>query len=154
MVIGPRQIGKTTALKQALNGRGMYFSADYPAPLPAGMLEQWWQAALGSADRILAIDEIQKVSQWSEMIKQLWDQNPGSLKVVLTGSSALLMEKGLQESLAGRFELIRAEHWNFFEAADVFAMSMEGHYPPFNLIWKYWVSLFWSAQFTNFPAQV
>ena len=123
VVIGPRQVGKTTALKSALNGRGHYHSADYPAPMEASVIIDWWEEAQKSESKILAIDEIQKISGWSSVIKKLWDEDTG-VKVVLTDSSALSVEKGLDETLAGRFELIRAEHWNFEEASDVFSMSL------------------------------
>ena len=125
VVLGPRQVGKTTALQTALNQRGFYASADYPTPLPYTVLEEWWQKALTHPDKILAIDEIQKIPGWSEVLKKLWDRSDRILKVVVTGSSALLVEKGLKETLAGRFELIRAEHWNFAEARDIFGLSLE-----------------------------
>ncbi len=125
IVIGPRQVGKTTALKAALSGDAIYYSADYPTPLSVELIDEWWQQARHTKSRILAIDEIQKIPNWTEMIKCLWDLNTHELKVVLTGSSALLLEKGLRESLAGRFELIRAEHWNYHEARDIFSITIE-----------------------------
>jgi predicted AAA+ superfamily ATPase len=88
------------------------------------MLNQWWDRAISSGHRILAIDEVQKISGWSEVIKRRWDELPYALKVVLTGSSALLLEKGLSETLAGRFELIRATHWSYGEARDAFGLDV------------------------------
>lgn len=125
VVIGPRQVGKTTALKQALKGKGLYCSADFPTPMGSNFIEENWKLCVEKKDRILAIDEIQKIDNWSEVIKKLWDENPKKLKVVLTGSSALLMDKGLKETLAGRFELIRAEHWNFSEASKLFKVDVK-----------------------------
>ncbi len=122
VVVGPRQVGKTTALQSALAGKGVYKSADSPVPLNAEVLREWWDEAAKCEDRLLAVDEIQKVTNWAEAVKQLWDQSEG-MKLVLTGSSALLVEKGLSETLAGRFELIRAEHWNLREAQETFGMS-------------------------------
>ena len=124
VITGPRQVGKTTALKAALNGKGHYCSADYPIPLEASAIIEWWQKAKENEAKILAIDEVQKISNWSSVIKKLWDEDTG-VKVILTGSSALSMEKGLDETLAGRFELIQAEHWNFQEAQEVFSMSLQ-----------------------------
>jgi len=46
------------------------------------------------------------------------------MKVLVTGSSSLLVEKGLKESLAGRFELIRTDHWNFNEAKEAFHLPL------------------------------
>lgn len=125
VVVGPRQIGKTTSLKELLAGKGVYETADSPQTLPANLIEVWWEKALQDKNKILAIDEVQKISGWSEVIKKLWDENPHALRVILTGSSALLVEKGLRESLAGRFELIRAEHWNFSEAKNILELSRE-----------------------------
>ena len=70
------------------------------------------------------IDEVQKISGWSEELKRLWDANPGSLKIIITGSSALLVDKGLSEALTGRFELIAVEHWNLSEAQRIFGAAL------------------------------
>jgi len=124
VVLGPRQVGKTTAVKMALDGRGVYQTADSPVPLPSQSLIEWWEEAEQSHDKILAIDEIQKIPGWSEVLKKLWDARPG-IKVIVTGSSALLVERGLKETLSGRFELIRAEHWNLDEASKTFGLSLD-----------------------------
>ena len=73
------------------------------------MIVKWWREAEKLDAPLLAIDEIQKVENWSEAIKWLWDKAE-NFKLLLTESSSLLVEKGLKESLAGRFELIRGEH--------------------------------------------
>lgn len=130
VVVGPRQVGKTTAVQAALRGRGIYETADSPLPLPASVIADWWARAAAQADRILAIDEIQKIPGWSEVLKRLWDTTTPPLKVIVTGSSALLVERGLHESLAGRFELLRAEHWNFTEAQSIFGLTL-AHFVEF-----------------------
>ena len=74
------------------------------------------------------IDEIQKIDNWSEMVKREWDEDTGesvNLKVVLLGSSRLLLKRGLTESLAGRFELIRLGHWSYREMHDAFGVGVE-----------------------------
>lgn len=128
VVIGPRQVGKSTAIQQALEGRGVYETADAPFPLEAIEINLWWDRALESGDKILAIDEIQKIQGWSEVIKKRWDEAKSGktprLKVILSGSAALAIEKNLRESLAGRYELIRADHWNFSEAATLFHFDL------------------------------
>lgn len=124
VLLGPRQVGKTTALRAALGPDALYKNADSPVPLQPKILESWWQEALDKGKTILAIDEVQKIIAWTEVIKKLWDAKPFGLKVFLTGSSSLLMEKGLRETLAGRFELIRAEHWNYQEAERIFSQSL------------------------------
>lgn len=124
VMVGPRQVGKTTALRTALGGRGVYRTADSPVSLGADVISDWWREASSHPDRLLAIDEVQKIPGWSEAVKKLWDERSG-LKLVVTGSSSLLVEKGLRETLAGRFELLRAEHWNYHEAREAFGLTEE-----------------------------
>jgi hypothetical protein len=77
--------------------------------------------------RLLVIDEIQKIPNWSETVKAEWDRDTRenrNLKVILLGSSRLLIQKGLTESLAGRFELIRMSHWSYAEMRDCFGWNL------------------------------
>ncbi len=142
---GPRQVGKTTVVRQVLDAvdrPSHYASADDPALRDSAWLEAQWEEGrrLASNRRrgaILAIDEIQKVTGWAETVKRLWDEDRRSdlpLQVALLGSAALLVQRGLSESLAGRFELIRAPHWSFAEMRDAFGFSLDefvhfGGYP-------------------------
>lgn len=125
VLVGPRQVGKTTAIRQIFSDRGLYFSADSPVPLPTSEIESLWKQALTLPEPLLAIDEIQKIGGWSEAIKKLWDGKNQPFKLVLLGSAALAIERDLKESLAGRYELIRVEHWNFAEAKSAFQFSYE-----------------------------
>lgn len=127
VLVGPRQVGKTTAIRQILADRGLYFTADSPTPHGYQEIEILWRQALASPHRLLAIDEVQKIPGWSEIIKKLWDTQPreNPIKLLLSGSAALAIEKNLKESLAGRYELIRVEHWNFKEAQEAFQMSFD-----------------------------
>ncbi len=144
VVIGPRQVGKTTAIQQVLAGAKIpyhYAAADLPAP-PAleWILRQWELARMkleGDLPAILVLDEIQKIAHWSTEVKRLWDEDTRfkrPLHVVLLGSSSLLIQKGLEESLAGRFEMIRFPHWSWTECRDGFGWSLDqyvyfGGYP-------------------------
>ena len=108
----------------------------------AAWLVRQWERARREADRsrrgfILVLDEIQKIPNWSETVKGLWDadrlQNR-QLHVVLLGSAPLLMQQGLTESLAGRFETIRLAHWSFGEMSVAFGFDLDryiffGGYP-------------------------
>ncbi len=142
---GPRQVGKTTVVKQVLaeiDAPAHYTSADDPALRDAAWLEAQWEesrrlthARKGAA--VLVVDEIQKVAGWAETTKRLWDEDRLAalpLRVVLLGSAALLVQQGLSESLAGRFELIHVPHWSFAEMRDAFGFSLDefvyfGGYP-------------------------
>lgn len=143
---GPRQCGKTTLAQQvvkALKFPSHYISADSPIPYGSVWLEQQWEVSRMQAHdnpnsgALLILDEIQKVVGWSEVLKKLWDEdskNKTNLKVLVLGSAPLLVQKGLTESLAGRFELIPLSHWNFNEMQIAFGWSLEqfiffGGYP-------------------------
>lgn len=143
---GPRQAGKTTIVQQALAGLGapsLYASADEPAVRDTAWLTAQWESAreLATGSRgsgaTLALDEVQKVSGWSETVKRLWDEDTRRrrpLRVVLLGSAPLLMQRGLGESLAGRFETIHVGHWSFAEMRDAFGWDLDtylyfGGYP-------------------------
>jgi uncharacterized protein len=145
---GPRQVGKTTAIKQFLIESQLpahYVSADEPGLQGQTWLTQQWEVARAmtqkdgrhSQQAIFIIDEIQKIANWSTIIKQHWDEdsmNNYPLHVVILGSAPLLIEQGLSESLAGRFETIHATHWSFQEMQQAFAWNLQqyiyfGGYP-------------------------
>lgn len=136
VIVGPRQVGKSTLIGQILEEctfpYGSY-SADDIVNADANWLMQIWETqrlkmeTAGEAKRLLVVDEIQKITNWSETVKAEWDRDTREkreLIVVLLGSSRMLIEKGLTESLAGRFELIRLTHWTFNEMRDCFGWSL------------------------------
>lgn len=138
VLVGPRQVGKTTGVRQMLERfQGAYFYANADGVLvsDANWLLEQWQSALALGDgALLVIDEIQKIGNWAEAIKALWDARPGRLRVLLLGSSSLQLQSGLTESLAGRFELIRVYHWTYAEMHTAFGHDLErylsfGGYP-------------------------
>lgn len=144
VLLGPRQVGKTTLAHQAAEALEIpyrYTSADLAALQDTAWLHQQWEAARelaraeGSA--LLIIDEAQKVPHWSEVVKHLWDEDTSTgldLYVLMLGSSPWLVQKGLSESLAGRFEIIPVTHWSYSEMQHVFGWSLDrflyfGGYP-------------------------
>ena len=146
VVAGPRQAGKTTLVRSAVEASGLparFASADEPALRGAGWIAQQWQAArltaadAGKRGAVLVLDEIQKIPGWSESVKRLWDEDArqkSRLRVVVLGSAPLLIAQGLTESLAGRFELLRMPHWSFGEMRAAFGWSLHeylfyGGYP-------------------------
>ena len=146
VVMGARQVGKSTVVKQVLNDIDIpyrFFSADNVPATNRAWISNCW-AALRSLKEsnsweraILVIDEIQKIANWSEVVKKEWDDdtfNERDIKVLILGSSRVLLEKGLSESLAGRFEEIRMSHWSYQEMKECFGFSLEqymfyGGYP-------------------------
>ncbi len=137
VVMGPRQTGKTTAIKQAVKACGLpcrVASADSSRELAGHWIDLEWRQARqltsNGSRAILVLDEIQKVTGWSETVKALWDEdswNDTELLVVLSGSSSLLLGSGLTESLAGRFELLRSTHWSLSEMSEAFGYSFEDY---------------------------
>lgn len=146
VVMGARQIGKSTVVKQVLKDISIpfqLFSADNVPATNSAWISNCW-AAVRSLKKnngwncvILVIDEIQKIANWSEVVKKEWDEDTFhdcNIKVLLLGSSRVLLEKGLSESLAGRFEEIRMSHWSYSEMRDCFGFSVDqylyyGSYP-------------------------
>ncbi len=146
VVAGPRQVGKTTLVEQVLAAselQSIFVSADEPALRDTAWLAAQWDRARLLADKagksgaILALDEVQKINGWSETVKRLWDEDSRArrrLRVVLLESAPLLMQQGLTESLAGRFELLRLPHWSFAEMRTAFGFTLDqflwfGGYP-------------------------
>ncbi|MDD5168699.1 MAG: ATP-binding protein [Syntrophales bacterium] len=147
VLAGPRQTGKTTLVQQVADGTPVpvhYASADEPTLQSRAWIEQQWETgrlldaetkAKGGA--LLVLDEVQKVTGWSEVVKRLWDgdtRNNLSLKVLLLGSAPLLIQRGLTESLAGRFEILPVTHWSYTEIRDAFGWDLDryvyyGGYP-------------------------
>ncbi|MDR1438739.1 MAG: ATP-binding protein [Clostridiales bacterium] len=143
IVAGARQTGKTTAVVQAIGkttAPQRSASADDPSLTSGEWLRNEWEQARAlakSGEAILVIDEIQKARNWPSIVKLLWDEDTrlrAQLKVVLTGSSSLLLQKGLSESLMGRFEMLYSPHWSYAECKEAFGYSIDdflffGGYP-------------------------
>lgn len=146
VLAGPRQVGKSTLVGQVLNQTDIAHAlevADAVDPEDSDWIHRVWEAARttmmlrGLEDYLLVIDEVQKIDNWSEVVKREWDADTRdgvNLKVVLLGSSRLLLKKGLTESLAGRYELIRMPHWSLTEMRDAFGVTLDqyiyyGGYP-------------------------
>ncbi len=139
VLLGPRQVGKTTSLLQALKQsyekeQYTYVNCDAVTTTFVDVAEAWGGAAEG---KIIVLDEIQKVANWSEHIKRLWDENKRRkilTKCILLGSSSLDLHRGLSESLTGRFELTRAWHWNLNQSRQGYDLNLDdfiqyGGYP-------------------------
>lgn len=145
MLCGPRQVGKTTLVKQVLDAiefPALYVSADGPGSQTSTWLEQQWMRARLLCEQqqgpcLLVIDEVQKIPDWSEWVKKYWDEDRYhqlDLRIVLLGSAPLLLPRGLSESLAGRFESLAIGHWQFDEMREAFGFTLEqyiyfGGYP-------------------------
>lgn len=143
---GPRQVGKSTLVKQVLQETTipyMMVSADNVDYTNTAWISEMWDTARARmkiahhTEYLLVIDEVHKINNWSEAVKKEWDQdtfNDLNLKVIILGSSRLLLKDGLTESLAGRYELIRMPHWSYPEMHEAFNLDIDqyiyfGGYP-------------------------
>ena len=149
VVTGPRQTGKTTLVQQVLERTDIpstYVRGDQPVAANINKdslwLEQIWRQARKDAENselghVLVLDEIQRIQEWSSTVKALWDTDrfhQRNLRIVILGSSPLMMQKGLSESMAGRFETIRLTQWSYPEMSEAFGFSLDqylyfGGYP-------------------------
>lgn len=147
VLVGPRQVGKTTLAQQVAQELTIpvhYVSADEPTLQDRAWLNQQWDIARAltrkngtSHAALLIVDEVQKAQGWAEAVKRLWDEDTAAecpLRVLLSGSSPLLVQKGLTESLAGRFEIIPVPHWSYSEMKAAFGWTVDqyvyfGGYP-------------------------
>lgn len=136
VLAGVRQVGKTTIVQQFVAQCQVpvtSVSADAVDENNAEWIAKQWNdvrqqmRVLQQAEHILIIDEVQKLNKWSDVVKREWDAdtwNNLNIKVILLGSSRLLLKDGLTESLAGRFELIRVPHWSYAEMQEAFGFSL------------------------------
>ena len=137
VLMGPRQVGKSTVVKQVLADISIpyhFYLADNVPTANGAWISNCWAATRSLMDNqnineiILVIDEIQKIRNWSEVVKKEWDTdtfNGRNIKVLLLGSSRVMLEKGLADSLAGRFEEIRMTHWSYLEMKECFGFTLE-----------------------------
>lgn len=137
VLAGPRQVGKSTLMDQVLAECPLpyyLYNADGVDENDSDWIRRVWESARAQMDTrrqteaVLVIDEIQKIKNWSGIVKREWDadiRNRRQLKLFLLGSSRLMLRKGLTESLAGRFELMRLGHWTWQEMADAFGWTLD-----------------------------
>jgi uncharacterized protein len=153
VLLGPRQVGKSTLAEQVLeqSDQPFYFiSADAISNSNAAWIDQQWEIARlkfkqsTASTFIFAIDEIQKIDNWSEIVKANWDadtRNKIQIKLLLLGSSRLLLQQGLTEALTGRFELMYMGHWSLLEMETAFGLNPQefawfGGYPGAAMFYK------------------
>ncbi len=138
VLLGPRQVGKTTFIEQFMKNHGrteFHYHTGDGIHDPHWIQLQWQEAT--QLNKILIIDEIQKIPNWSEQIKKCWDASLAKkekMKCILLGSSSLTLNRGLSESLTGRFEQLSCHHWNLSQTLKLKKMSLEdfliyGGYP-------------------------
>lgn len=127
LITGPRRVGKTTLLYQAIEklletvtpDRVLYFSFEESLASPKEVLEFYEKKVLmkpfEEVDKAyIFFDEIQYVENWPSTLKQFYDLYP-NLKFLVSGSSSLLLSKEAVERLAGRFFTLQLRPLTFPE---------------------------------------
>jgi predicted AAA+ superfamily ATPase len=116
LIHGPRQCGKTT-LAQQVGGkrRYRYLTFDDAATLAAARTDI--TGFVARLERHVILDEVQHVPELFAALKPLVDRNRDSVRLILTGSSNVLLIPRLSDSLAGRMEIIRLSPLSQIELA-------------------------------------
>ncbi|MEW6071584.1 MAG: ATP-binding protein [Planctomycetota bacterium] len=147
IVRGPRQVGKTTAIYQAIRDllaagtRGtdvlfLRFDLEVLREEPAVLRTafRWFvdevrgRPAEQGASPYLFLDEIHKLRRWSEETKHLGDTFP--VRMLLTGSSSALVARGGRESLAGRVFTTELPTFSFREVVECWKPETAALLPP------------------------
>jgi predicted AAA+ superfamily ATPase len=147
VIFGPRQVGKTTLIVQILRNlkgsrRSVYgIAGGMNANHPSWIHQKWEEASIIEKETgnpvVLVLDEVQKITGWDEEVKLRWDEdtrNQRNIFLILLGSSPWQIQKGLSESLTGRFETLYLPHWSLPEVKQAFHMNVDdfvfwGGYP-------------------------
>ncbi len=142
---GPRQVGKTTALYQLVQDRLasgvnprdiVLIRFDLQAVQEAGLLPliKWYEHEVRGrpldegSPPLLLLDEVHKLKRWADQVKHLFDTY--HVRLVLTGSSSVLVARGQRESLAGRALTIDFPPFLFREVLEWWKPDLAVALPP------------------------
>jgi len=124
---GLRRVGKTTIMLKIIQERIelgfasnniVYFSFDTFRDLDLSELievySKEYDKNIEDFKYIFLFDEIQKIDNWEEQIKRLYDLHT-NFKIIISGSESLFVRKKSKESLAGRMFEFKIESLSFKE---------------------------------------
>lgn len=131
VLTGPRQVGKTTLLLELARRlpNAVYHAVDTPEAAMPGWWEAIWrdvQSRTKHGPAVVLLDEIQYLANWDRLMKAKVDEiqrNKLAVNVAVSGSSALLVGRGLKETMAGRFEKLRLLHWSAADLQAAFSLT-------------------------------
>jgi uncharacterized protein len=118
LIVGPRQVGKTTLLKHAEQSKRDYVTFD--DPLARSLAKQDPALFLQNLKRPLLIDEIQYVPELLPLIKMEVDKNQKAGDFWLTGSQQFHLMHNISESLAGRVAILNLQGLSQHEKRGIF----------------------------------
>ncbi len=149
-ITGLRRVGKTTLMLKILQDaihQGddphtlLYFSFDEFKDIDIRTLLEEYEHILGKnlkqGKYLFLFDEIQKLENWDEQIKRLYDTYKKNVKIIISGSESLFIKKKSRATLAGRlFEFILSplsfnEYLRFkdvhYENTELYQKELEVH---------------------------
>lgn len=124
---GLRRVGKTTLMLKIVQDKIdsgfdpediVYFSFDNLRDVEVQeVIRSYMKLMDKDEDKgkyLFLFDEIQKVGEWEEQIKRIYDHH-SNFKIIISGSESLFIRKGTRESLAGRFFEFKVHQLSFKE---------------------------------------
>jgi predicted AAA+ superfamily ATPase len=147
VIRGPRQVGKTTGIHQIIQDmlRGgtspntilfVRFDLELLRGSAAGIRNvlRWYVESIrkraldDGPPTYLFLDEIHKLPRWHEEVKHVGDTYP--VRMLLTGSSSVLVARGGRESLAGRVFTTELPTFSFREVLECWKPELAAALPP------------------------
>lgn len=140
LIVGARQVGKTTLLQQLFGGREDVFWLNGDDPETLQLLDQItvarWKQLIGK-QRMVLIDEAQRIPDIGRKLKLITDQI-SQVQVVASGSSAFELANELNEPLTGRKWSYQMFPLSFREMADHHGWLEEKRQLPERLVYGYY----------------
>ncbi|MGE3920986.1 MAG: ATP-binding protein [Gammaproteobacteria bacterium] len=114
-IMGPRQSGKTTIVKDIIDEKWEYISFDDIAQLNIAKADPISFIRNIRNEKSVVLDEVQRLPEIFVSIKQAVDENRKPGRFLLTGSANALLLPTLSDSLAGRMEMIHLNTLSEYE---------------------------------------
>lgn len=152
---GPRASGKTSFIKEVMRNlkcSHTYLPAknhDESGRIPSSssfihrdrsegkwLIEAWYKVREKieqnplNRKHVIFVDDVQCLIDFSSYIKPLWDQDRRfnyPIHVVLTGSTSLLIQENLTDSMVGRILPISLHHWSYGDMSKAFGVSLDDY---------------------------
>lgn len=125
---GLRRVGKTTlmfkivedAIRSGFDSKNIiYFSFDEFREVEIRDIIKEYEELIEKDFRkgkyLLLLDEIQKLTNWEDQLKRIYDTFGKNTKIIVSGSESLLIRKKSKETLAGRLFDFKIEPLSFKE---------------------------------------
>lgn len=135
---GLRRVGKTTlmlkiafdSIKGGFDARNVvYFSFDEFRDAEIREIMKEYETLMEKNFRqgnyLLILDEIQKLANWEDQIKRVYDIHGKNIKIIISGSESMFLKKKSKETLSGRIFEFKVETLSFKEFLTFKDMELE-----------------------------